>query len=131
MNNFVDDRGHSIFDIFPLDKGQINYSEIHPGAIKAFHRHKHQTDYWICIEGDILVNLVDKEKGEIKRRILSSKIPHLLEIAPGIYHGYKAIGDKPAKILYYVTNKYNPNEPDEERLGYDFFGELLWEIKNK
>jgi dTDP-4-dehydrorhamnose 3,5-epimerase len=130
MNSFVDDRGYSNFDIFPLEKGQINLGELHPNTIKAFHRHKYQTDYWFCIEGDILVNLVD-ETSQIKSTVLSSKIPRVLEIKPGIWHGYKTLGNKPAKLLYFVTNKYNSKEPDEERCDWDKFGKDIWNVENK
>jgi dTDP-4-dehydrorhamnose 3,5-epimerase len=135
MNNFVDDRGYSIFDLFPLEKGQINYSELHPGIIKAFHRHQNQTDYWMCIEGDIMVNLVEKRKtcsfDKVSKVILSSRKPQVLEIKPGIWHGYKTLGNKPAKLLYFVTKKYDSDKPDEARKNWDVFGKEIWDIENK
>lgn len=129
MNNFVDDRGYSIFDVFPLNKGQINYSEIDQLELKAFHRHKHQTDYWVCVRGKILVNLVD-DKGNITRGIMSGIKPELLKIPPKTWHGCKALSDD-AALLYYVDKKYNPNKPDEERRDWDTYGEDIWEVEKK
>src|SRR6267378_3723460 len=43
---------------------QINYSELEPGAIKAFHLHVRQTDIWYVPPGDrMLVVLLDVRQG--------------------------------------------------------------------
>lgn len=129
MNNFVDDRGYSIFDVFPLKEGQVNYSELDSSVIKAFHRHKLQTDYWCCIKGKVLIVLVD-DKGTITRKILSEKKPEVLEIKPNIWHGYRALNGN-VSILYFCTKKYNKDIPDEERCEWTKFGLDLWNIENK
>src|SRR5688572_15092051 len=51
---YADDRGWSIMNQFQGvlgAQGQINYSVMYPGAIKAWHRHKLQTDFWMCVQG--------------------------------------------------------------------------------
>ena len=63
----------------------------------------------------------------VKWEYLSDKNPRVLEITPGIYHGYKAL--EPGSILcYYLTEKYNPE--DEIRAKVGDFGED-WEVENK
>src|SRR5947208_7832915 len=43
---------------------QVNYSEVEPGAIKAFHVHLRQTDIWFVPPGDrMLVVLLDVRQG--------------------------------------------------------------------
>ena len=43
---------------------QINYSEIEPGAVKAYHLHKRQTDVWYVPPGDkLLLVLADVRAG--------------------------------------------------------------------
>ena len=52
-----------------------------------------------------------KEDGtyEVKWEYISDKNPRVLEIPPGIFHGYKAL--QPESImLYYLTEKYDPKE---------------------
>jgi len=56
----------------------------------------------------------------------------LLLIPPGVAHGYRVLGNKPAGLFYHVDQTYNPNNPDEERIpfnnrkiGFD------WETKNR
>ena len=58
---------------------------------------------------------------------LSDKNPRVIEMKPGIYHGYKSL--EPGSILcYYLTEKYNPE--DEIRAKVGDFGED-WEVENK
>jgi dTDP-4-dehydrorhamnose 3,5-epimerase-like enzyme len=58
---------------------------------------------------------------------LSDKNPRVIEMKPGVYHGYKAL--EPGSILlYYLTEKYNPK--DEFRVPVGHFGEE-WGTENK
>ena len=71
---FADDGGLFI-ELSRLQKGtsqefkgfearQINYSEMDPGVIKAFHLHRHQTDVWFVPPADkMLVILKDLRSG--------------------------------------------------------------------
>jgi dTDP-4-dehydrorhamnose 3,5-epimerase-like enzyme len=63
----------------------------------------------------------------VKFEYLSDKNFRVLEIPPGVWHGYKAL--EPGTILmYYVTEKYDPE--DEVRVEVGNFGEV-WERENK
>lgn len=132
MNRWLDDRGYSFMDIFSESsmEGQINYSVVNPGVIKAWHRHKLQTDFWMVVRGDAKVGLYDEEKKEAKAIFIGEHNPQLITIPPGIWHGMTAIGDQPCGLLYYVTRKYDPQNPDEERASYDAFP-FKWEIEHK
>ena len=92
----------------------------------AWHKHNLQTDYWICLKGSLKVGWATEEDG-CEFKYLSDKNPTVLEIPPGIYHGYKAL--EPGTILaYYVTRKYDPT--DEHRVSIGHFGEE-WKTENK
>ena len=41
-----------------------------------------------------------------------------------------ALGNKPCGLLYYMTVRYNPEKPDEERAPFDAFG-YDWSVKNR
>lgn len=122
-----DDRAQRLLDVFPLDKGQINISYINSTEpIVAWHKHKHQTDYWLCIKGSLKVGWATEENG-CEFKYLSDKELKILEIPSGVYHGYQAL--EPNTILvYYVTKKYDPT--DEYRVPVGHFDEN-WEIENK
>lgn len=122
-----DDRAQRLIDLFPSINGQINISYVNSTEhVVAWHRHKIQTDYWICLKGSFKVGIADEE-GNVTWEYLSDKNFRVLEILPGLYHGYKAL--EPNSILmYYLTEKYNPN--DEYRAAVGSFDEI-WSTENK
>lgn len=122
-----DDRAQRLIDLFPSINGQINISYVNSTEhVVAWHRHKIQTDYWICLKGSFKVGIAD-ENGNVTWEYLSDKNFRVLTIPPGLYHGYKAL--EPNSILmYYLTEKYNPS--DEYRASVGSFGET-WSTENK
>ena len=51
-------------------------------------------------------------------------------IPAGLWHGAVAVGPDPAGLLYYVTNAYDPAEPDEERRAYDSVPGFSWGVRH-
>src|SRR3990172_6376073 len=125
---FDDDRARRACDVFGFtgdDKvqmaGDINISWAYPNRVVAWHRHQKQTDHWFVIKGFLKVGLLDDNRnvrwvylGENDRRVLS--------IPPGVWHGYMVLGDQEAVLMYYITSKYDPENPDEERLSLEQSG---------
>ena len=131
MNSFLDDRGWAYYDIFnTLKEGQINYSVLYPGVIKAWHRHKLQTDYFCVISGNARVALHDSEKNKTETYFIGEKNPIVLKIVPGLWHGYTTLGLEPCGLLYFVDKRYDSSHPDEERASWDSFG-YDWMPENK
>lgn len=116
---------------------QINYSEIDPGTIKAFHIHKKQTDVWFVPPSDkILVILADirensRTEGQLMRLTLGGGKSCLLVIPPGVAHGCKNLKNTTSRIIYFTNLHFSPDpeECDEGRLPWYFFGEKIWEPK--
>lgn len=130
---------YTVFDWPSIDGGrfrpaQINYSEIEPGAIKAFHLHKQQTDVWFVPPGDrMLVVLFDHALGDHRQRcrlVLGAGRSQLLHIPPGVAHGVKNIGSTPGRIIYFTDLHFDadPARCDEYRLPWDYLGAQIWEI---
>ena len=100
---------------------QFNLSYSYPEIIRAWHRHlKGQIDYFICITGAIKVCAYDDRKdsntyGELDEIILSEESLKIVRIPGILWHGYKALGTKPIKMLYGVNKLYDYDNPDEER----------------
>lgn len=129
IKKFVDERGFfselmrdDWKDLLFDDKiDQFNLSFSYPNIVRAWHRHlKGQIDYFICISGAIKVcaydDRADSESfGELDEIILSEENLRVARIPGILWHGYKAIGTKPIKMLYGVNKLYNYNDPDEER----------------
>ena len=125
-----DDRAQRHFFQFDKLNGQINISHVNSTKhVVAWHKHKKQIDYWFCVKGSFKVGLAipDGDSYTIKWEYLSDKNPRVIEIPPGVYHGYKAL--QPESImLYYLTERYDPS--DEWKAPPGHFGES-WETENK
>ena len=122
-----DDRAQRLIDCFKFLPGQVNVSYVNSTEhIVAWHKHNIQTDYWICLRGSLKVGLATEEDG-CEFEYLSEKNPRVLEIKPGIYHGYKAL-EADTMLMYYVTEKYNPQDEIRAKVGY--FDEV-WSAENK
>mgnify|MGYP003113118289 FL=1 len=124
MNFHEDDRAQRLFDIFPEVNGQINISHVNStDHVVAWHKHKIQTDYWFCVKGSFKVGLAEPQDDgtyRVRWEYLSDKNPRIIEIPPGVYHGYKALQGE-SIILYYLDQKYSSD--DEWKVLPGHFGE--------
>jgi len=129
MVKHVDDRGF-LAEVLRDDEklmkkfGQSTFTKTHPGVIKAFHWHKKQDDLWFIFDGDAQVVLYDLRKDSLtykKTQIIyaGEEDLKLIIIPKGIAHGYRVLGKKPVKMIYYTTESYDPKNPDEERMPFD------------
>jgi len=115
---------------------QINYSEIEPGTIKAYHLHARQTDIWFAPPSDrLLVVLQDvredsPSKGVTMRLMLGNGGSRLLRIPPGVAHGVKNVGASTGCLIYFVDQMFSPDPAtcDEGRLPWDFAGADVWDV---
>ncbi len=115
---------------------QINYSEVTPGAIKAYHMHQRQTDVWYVPPNDrFLLVLHDARtgsptEGTTMRFILGDGNNRLVRIPPGVAHGTKNLGADTGRIIYMVDVHFSSEagKCDEGRLPWDFLGEGIWEV---
>ena len=101
--------------------GQAYISMAYPGAVKAWHYHKIQTDHFCVVKGMGKVVLYDGRKGSLtKGRIneffIGERNPKLVVIPRLVMHGFKAVGHEPAFLLNIPTEVYNYKTPDEFRL---------------
>ena len=101
--------------------GQVYVTAVYPGAVKAWHYHKLQTDHFVCIQGMAKVVLYDAREGspthgEVNEFFMGPLNPIMLKIPKGVYHGFKGISAEMALIVNVPTELYNYEEPDEYRL---------------
>lgn len=115
---------------------QVNYSELEPGATKAYHIHTRQTDVWYVPPSDrMLVVLLDVRQrsateGVRMRLVLGHGVPRLLVIPPGVAHGVRNLASSTGRIIYFTDMHFSaePSTCDEGRLPWDFGGADVWEI---
>ncbi len=145
LKRFHDDGG-AITELGRLSEGmhaqlpgfavrQVNYSEVEPGAIKAFHLHRRQTDVWYVPPGDkMLLVLHDCRAGsatekQTMRFVLGDGTSRLVRIPPGVAHGCRNLAPERSRILYFVDVQFSTDsECDEGRLPWDHLGADIWEV---
>jgi dTDP-4-dehydrorhamnose 3,5-epimerase len=114
---------------------QINYNVLEPGAIKAFHLHRRQTDIWfVPPEDKMLLVLVDVRNGSpseaVQVRIaLGDGVSRLVRIPPGVAHGVRNLAAARGRIIYFTDLHFSPDPAacDEGRLPWDYLGAEVWE----
>lgn len=130
----VDDRGWSIMNQLQgvmRPEGQINYSVMYPGVIKAWHRHDKQTDFWLCLSGHVKAGVHREADDRSWQIVIGERRPGVLIIPPPLWHGVATVGHIPAGLLYYVTHAYDPQAPDEHRRPLDTVPSFPWEVQHR
>jgi dTDP-4-dehydrorhamnose 3,5-epimerase len=133
----LDEEGRvAIEGLPPLAVRQINYSELEPGAVKAWHFHQKQDEIWYVppLDGPVIVGLLDLREGSVdksksSRLNLGGGKAYLLYIPKGVAHGIANLGQERARLIYFVDNQFDPQHPDEGRLPPGFgVKEGFWEM---
>ena len=101
---------------------KVSASLSYPGTIKAFHFHSRQTDLWAPVAGMLQVCLYDLRVGSptfggTNTLYVGELRPWSLRIPPGVGHGYKVLGTRPAVLIYATDRFYDPE--DEGRIPYN------------
>ncbi len=125
---------HGQLDGFEIK--QINYSEIEPGAVKAYHMHRRQTDVWYVPPHDKLLLVLhdcregSATEGQTMRFVLGDGRNRLLRIPPGVAHGCTNLATEMSRIIYFVDLQFSadPADCDEGRLPWDFLGTEIWDV---
>jgi dTDP-4-dehydrorhamnose 3,5-epimerase len=107
-------------DEFFTKFGQLYITTAYPGVVKAWHYHKKQTDNFCVVTGMMKIVVYDERdgsptKGEMNEFFIGEHNPCLLQIAKGLWHGFKCISETEAICINCPTEIYNHKEPDEFR----------------
>ena len=104
--------------------GQVYITSTRPGAIKAWYRHKTQTDQIALVKGKLKLVLFDSRTSaprpdECCEIMMDERAPTLVQIPPGVWHGFQAIGPDAAFLLHLNSVAFDFDTPDEERIAPD------------
>lgn len=122
---YDDDRGRRFCDIFGQVTGDINITYAYPGVITAWHSHTRQYDEWFVIRGALKIGLaVPNGNGTYRWRFVSlyEQDGKVLRIYPGVLHGWRNHTNVEAILMYHISEKYDPTNPDEIRYSIDDVG---------
>jgi dTDP-4-dehydrorhamnose 3,5-epimerase len=139
LKSFLDERGmvrHMLRCTDPHFSrfGEIYFSTIFPGAIKAWHVHRKMELNYATIVGNIKLVLYDDRKGsqtyqELQEIFMGEDNYILVKIPPNVVNGFKAIGNERAIVANCSDIPHDPEEierfdPFDKRIGYN------WDIRN-
>ena len=128
LKQHIDDRGifseiyrEDWFDFLIAEKiKQFNLSSGYSKVVRAWHRHKlGQIDYFIVIKGALKIAAFDEESGELSVLVADSRNLEIVRIPGKYWHGNMVVSDEPALFVYGISNLYNHNNPDEERIPWN------------
>lgn len=136
---YLDERGKISHMLKSTDNhfngfGEIYFSTIFPGAIKAWHVHKKMELNYAVIMGNIKLVLYDgrdtsKTYGTIQEIFMGEDNYVLVKVPPLVTNGFKAIGSATAIVANCATIPHDPEEieridPFDEKIGYN------WDIRH-
>ena len=115
--------------------GEIYFSTVYPGVVKAWHLHKEMTLNYAVVSGTIKLVMYDDRpdsptRGEIAELFVGDGNYVLVKIPPKIWNGFKGIGVTPAIVANCATLPHDPNEI----VRLDLFDNAIpydWEIKQQ
>lgn len=115
--------------------GEIYFSMVYPGVVKAWHIHREMTLNYAVVIGMIKLVLYDERpdsptKGQLQELFLGESNYALVKIPPGIWNGFKGIGTQPAIVANCATHPHDPDEisrvdPFDNHIPYD------WSLKHR
>lgn len=101
--------------------GQVYMTTAYPGVVKGWHYHKVQYDNMTVVKGMMKIVLFDDQensptRGEINEFFPGELNPILIQIPPGVLHGFKCIGREESIVVNCPTETYSYTHPDEYRI---------------
>ena len=92
--------------------GQIFVSVAKPGKVRGNHYHNRKIE-WFCVPtGSGLLLLRDPDSGEELEVLMGEENPRTVKITPPIIHAIKNVGDKDMVLIVYVSETFDPADPD-------------------
>jgi dTDP-4-dehydrorhamnose 3,5-epimerase len=117
----IDDRGSvrfvNEFD-FKNVKRFYQVSNHTKGFIRAWHGHKKEGKYVYVTSGSALIGVVNMKTDQMKKFILSDKMPKILWIPPGYFNGFKSLEEN-TNIVFFSTSSLQDSMEDDIREPYD------------
>jgi dTDP-4-dehydrorhamnose 3,5-epimerase len=80
--------------------------------------------------GHLKAGIYREDDGRMWMTVMGEQRPGVLIVPPGLWHGAAAVGPTSAGLLYYVTERYDPQQPDEQRRPHDSVPGFPWETRH-
>jgi len=103
---------------------QVNLTVTFPGKVRAWGIHRHTVDRLYAATGSLCIVCYDGRRdsptfGGINEFLLGGRNQGLVVIPPGVYHGWKNMGQDEATIVSMPSRLYDYDRPDRWELPWD------------
>jgi dTDP-4-dehydrorhamnose 3,5-epimerase len=120
LGRIADDRGSVLLMLKETDPyferfGEIYFSTVYNGVVKAWKNHRRMTANYACVHGRIRVVLHDDRPGSTtsgttEEVVIAPEDHRLVVIPPGVWHGFQGLAE-PVSVLANCATE--PSDPDE------------------
>lgn len=120
LERIADERGAVLHMLRSTDPhfsrfGEIYFSTVYPGVVKAWKNHRRMTSNYACIHGRIKIVLFDDREGAATRgnvmEVVVGPDEHaLVVIPPGIWHGFQGMAEPVSILANCATEPHDPAE---------------------
>jgi dTDP-4-dehydrorhamnose 3,5-epimerase len=129
----IDDRGKIVHmlrcdDDEYLGFGEVYFSWVNPGKVKAWHLHSRMALNYTCPVGAVRLALYDTRSasptlGELMEVEMSADAHRLVQVPPGVWNGFVGLRDYPSMVCNCATLPHDPDEitrrdPDDPEFPY-------------
>jgi dTDP-4-dehydrorhamnose 3,5-epimerase len=135
LRQILDERGKVMHmlrrdDPWFVDFGEIYFSVVYPGVVKAWHLHTLMTLNYAVVSGTIKLVLHDDRedsstRGQTQELFLGPENYQLVTIPPLVWNGFKGLGMDVAVVANCATQPHDPEEivrmdPSDNPIPYDW-----------
>lgn len=106
-----------------VDFGEVYFSCVQPGALKAWKRHQRMTLNLVVPIGCVSFAVIDGESGLGRRYELGPASYGRLTVPPGLWVGFKGVAPELSMILNIADLEHDPGEEDRaaaDRFAFDW-----------
>jgi dTDP-4-dehydrorhamnose 3,5-epimerase len=103
---------------------QVTLTTTFPGRVRAWGIHRFTVDRLFAATGSLCIVCYDGRRnsptfGAVNEFMLGGRNQGLVVIPPGVYHGWKNVGDDEATIVSMPSRLYEYDKPDRWELPWD------------
>ena len=113
-----------------VEFGEIYFSVIFPGVVKAWHLHDRMTINYAVVDGNIKLVVYDQRaesptRGELQEFVFGELNYQLVRVPPGVVNGFVAVGGRRAIVANCASIPHDPTEitridPHSSEIPYDW-----------
>mgnify|MGYP001595501162 CR=1 FL=1 len=140
LRQFMDERGR-VMQMLRSDSptfrqfGEIYFSCVYPGAVKAWHIHKTMTLNYAVPHGQIKLVLYDDRpgsptRGELQEFFIGTDNYCLVTVPPMVWNGFKGIGGETAIVANCASIPHDPDEIERKSV-FDPSIPYDWQIQHR